>query len=98
MSINVRTNTIYILDSSGSLLALSNNNINILLTTEREILMDITIDWLNNYLYILMSSIANKNTIVYSIKKFDLNQDKIEEIVSGFDSKPLQIEVDPCNG
>ncbi|XP_022182108.1 proto-oncogene tyrosine-protein kinase ROS-like isoform X3 [Myzus persicae] len=98
MSINVRTNTMYILDSSGSLLALSNNKINILLTTEREILMDITIDWLNNYLYILMSSTTNKNTIVYSIKKIDLNQDKMEEIVSGFDSKPLQIEVDPCNG
>lgn len=59
--------------------------------------MDITIDWLNNHLYILMSSISNRNTIVYSIKKFDLEQKKVEEIISGFD-KPLQIEVDPCNG
>jgi len=69
-----------------------------LLTTERENLMDITIDWLNNHLYILMSSITNKNTIMYSIKKFDLYQNKIEDIVSGFDSDPLQIEVDPYNG
>lgn len=94
----MRTNTIYILQSSGSLLSLSNNKKKILLTTEREIFLDITIDWLNNYLYILMSSITNGNIIVYSIKKLDLNQNKIEEIVSGFDSKPLQIEVDPCNG
>jgi len=86
------------LDSSGSLLSLSNNKINTLLTTEKEILMDTTIDWLNNYLYILMSSKTNRNSIVYSIKKFDLEQKKIEEIISGFEYKPLQIEVDPCNG
>eukprot|EP00102_Acyrthosiphon_pisum_P027841 XP_016665051.1 PREDICTED: proto-oncogene tyrosine-protein kinase ROS isoform X2 [Acyrthosiphon pisum] len=98
ISINVRTNTIYILESTGSLLSFSNNKINILLTTEREILMDITVDWLNNNLYILMSSITNGNTIVYTIKKFYLDQHKIEKTVSGFDSKPLQIEVDPCNG
>lgn len=94
----MHTNTTYILQSPGSLLSLSNNKKKILLTTEREIFLNITIDWLNNYLYILMSSITNGNTIVYSIKKLDLNQNKIEEIVSGFDSKPLQIEVDPCNG
>jgi len=86
------------LDSSGSLISLSNNKINVLLTIEKETLMAITIDWLNNHLYILMSSVINENTIMYSIKKFDLYQDKIEEIVSGFNSKPLQIEVDPCNG
>jgi len=86
------------LDSSGSLISLSNNKINILLTTETEILKDISLDWLNNQLYILMSSVTNKNTIMYSIKKFDLYKNKIEEIVSGFESKPLKIEVDPCNG
>lgn len=69
-----------------------------MLTTVKEILIDISIDWLNNHLYILMSSITNDKTIVYSIKKLYLDQDKMEEIVSGFDSKPLQIEVDPCNG
>lgn len=94
----MRTNTIYILESSSSLLSFSNNKINILLTTEREILMQISLDWLNNIVYILMSSITNGNTIVYSINKFYLDQDKTEKIVSGFDSKPLQIEVDPCNG
>jgi len=79
-------------------MSISNNKINILLTTVKEILIDISIDWLNNHLYILMSSIAKDKTIVYSIKKFHLDEDKMEEIVSGFDSKPLQIEVDPCNG
>jgi len=75
---------------------MSNNKINILLTTKTEILKDITIDWFNNHLYLLMSS-TNKNTIVYTIKKFDVEQEKIEEISCGFDSEPLQIEVDPFN-
>lgn len=97
VSINIRTNILYILDSSGSVLSMSNNKISILLTTKKEILMDITIDWLNNHLYILMSS-TNKNTIVYSIKQFDYEQQKIEEIFCEFDSEPLQIEVDPLNG
>lgn len=60
--------------------------------------MDTTIDWLNNHLYILMSSTTNRNTTVYSIKKFDLELKQIEEVISGIDYKPLQIEVDPCNG
>lgn len=60
--------------------------------------MDTTIDWLNNQLYILMSSKTNRNSIVYSIKKFDIEQKKLEEIISGFDYKPLQMKVDPCNG
>lgn len=60
--------------------------------------MDTTIDWLNNQLYILMSSKTNRNSIVYSIKKFDIEQKKLEEIISGFDHKPLQMKVDPCNG
>jgi len=83
------------LNSSGSLLALSNNKTKTLFTTKKEILLDISIDWLNHQLYILMSS--NENTR-YNIKKFNLEQEKIEGIVSGFDSKPIQIEVDPCNG
>lgn len=60
--------------------------------------MDITIDWLNNYIYILMLSTSHKNIKVYSIKRFDLEEKKLVEIVSGFDHKPLQIKVDPCNG
>ncbi|XP_016664767.1 protein sevenless isoform X2 [Acyrthosiphon pisum] len=96
VSINIRTNTYYILESSGSLLALSDNKTKTLLTTKKEILMDISIDWINHQLYILMSS--TENTTAYSIKKFDLEQEKVDEIVSGFDSKPIQIEVDPCNG
>lgn len=86
------------MDSSGTLLSLVNNKINTLLSTEKEILMDTTIDWLNNQLYILMSSKTNRNSIVYSIKKFDIEQNKLEEIISGFDYKPLQMKVDPCNG
>lgn len=86
------------MDSSGTLLSLVNNKINTLLSTEKEILMDTTIDWLNNQLYILMSSKTNRNSIVYSIKKFDVEQKKLEEIISGFDYKPLQMKVDPCNG
>lgn len=61
-------------------------------------LMDTTIDWLNNYLYILILSMKNKNTKIYSIKKFDLEQNKLTDIISEFDHKPFQIEVDPVNG
>lgn len=75
-----------------------NNEVNILLSIEKEALMDITIDWLNNYLYILTSSLTNRNTTVYSIKKFDLEEKKIVDILTGFDNKPFQIGVDPCNG
>lgn len=74
------------------------NEINILLSTEKEVLMDTTIDWLNNYLYILTSSLTNRNITVYSIKKFDLEEKKIIDVLTGFDYKPFQIEVDPCNG
>ncbi|XP_050056431.1 proto-oncogene tyrosine-protein kinase ROS isoform X5 [Aphis gossypii] len=98
VSFNIHTNTTFIVDSSGTLLSLVNNKINTLLSTEKEILMDTTIDWLNNQLYILMSSKTNRNSIVYSIKKFDVEQKKLEEIISGFDYKPLQMKVDPCNG
>lgn len=98
MSINIHKNITYITDSSGSLLALLNNSISVMLTTDKEILMDTTFDWLNNYLYILMSSMPNKNTKVYSIKKFDLERKKLIEVVSGFDDKPYQIGVDPYNG
>lgn len=97
VSINIRTNTYYILDTSGSLLALTNNKIKTLLTTKKDIkLLDISIDWLNHQLYILMSS--KENNTAYSIKKFDLKREKIEEIVSGFDLKPIQMKVDPYNG
>jgi len=84
------------LESSGSLLALSNNKITTLLTTKKKILLDISIDWLNHQLYILMSS--KENNTAYSINKYDLKREKIEEIVSGFGKKPIQIEVDPYNG
>lgn len=85
------------MDSSGTLLSLVNNKINTLFSTEKEILMDTTIDWLNNNLYIVMTK-TNRNATTYSIKKFDLEQKKLEEIISGFDYKPLQMKVDPCNG
>lgn len=98
VSINIHKNITYITDSAGSLLSLLNNKINILLTSNKEMLMDTTFDWLNNCLYILMSSTPNKNTKVYSIKKFDLEQKKLIDVVSGFDDKPSQIGVDPCNG
>lgn len=90
---NIQKNITYISDSSGSLLSLSSNMINILLTG-KDILMDTTLDWLNNDLYILTLTINRK----YSIKKFNLEQKKLVEIVSGLDYKPFQIEVDPCNG
>lgn len=90
---NIQKNITYISDSSGSLLSLSSNMINILLTG-KDILMDTTLDWLNNDLYILTLTTNRK----YSIKKFNLEQKKLVEIVSGLDYKPFQIEVDPCNG
>jgi hypothetical protein len=95
---DISKNITYISDSSGSLLSLVNNKTYVLLTTKKEILMDLTIDWLNNHLYILILSTINSDTKVYSIKKFDLEQKKMFEVVSGFDYKPFQIEVDPCNG
>jgi len=56
--------------------------------------MDITYDWINRRLYILIH-----NTTAYTLRKYDLQQGKIEDLVSGFDSnKPIQIQVDPCNG
>lgn len=91
---NIQKNITYISDSSGSLLSLSSNMINILLTTEKEILMDTTLDWLNNDIYILTLTTNRK----YSIKKFYIEQKKLVEIVSGLDYRPFQIEVDPCNG
>lgn len=94
---NIYQNIIYITDSSGTLLSLSNNKLNILLVTEEEVYNDLTIDWLNNHLYILSSSIKNRNTTLYSIKKYDIEQKKIE-IISEFNYQPIQIEVDPCNG
>lgn len=98
MSINIHKNITYFTDSSGSLLSLLNNKIQVIFTTTKEIMLDITFDWLNNYLYILMSSMPNKNTKVFSIKKFDLERKKLIEVVSGFDDKPYQIGVDSCNG
>ncbi|XP_025412408.1 proto-oncogene tyrosine-protein kinase ROS isoform X3 [Sipha flava] len=98
VSMDISKNITYISDSSGSLLSLVNNKTYVLLTTKKEILMDLTIDWLNNHLYILILSTINSDTKVYSIKKFDLEQKKMFEVVSGFDYKPFQIEVDPCNG
>lgn len=98
VSMNIYQNITYIIDSSGSLLSLTNDKLNILLITEKEVFMDITIDWLNNHLYILTSSMKTRNTTVYSIKKFDIEQKKIVEIISEINQQPFQIEVDPCNG
>lgn len=91
---NIQKNITYISDSSGSLISLSSNMINILLTTEKEILLDTTLDWLNNNLYILTSTTNRK----YSIKKFSIENNNLVEIISGLNYKPFQIEVDPCNG
>jgi len=74
---------------------LLNNKITILFNTQKEILMDTTFDWLNNHIYILMFSLTSR---MYNIKKFDLEREKLVEIVSGFEYKPIQIEIDPCNG
>ncbi|XP_060872742.1 serine/threonine-protein kinase pakF-like isoform X2 [Metopolophium dirhodum] len=93
VSINIRTNTYYILESSGSLYAFSKNKTKTLLTT-REILTDISYDWLNHQLYILIQS---NTTTAYSIKKIDLEHEILEEVVSGFGAI-TQIEVDPYNG
>jgi len=81
------------LESSGSLYAFSKNKTTILLTT-REILTDISYDWLNHQLYIL---IQDNITSAYSIKKIDMEHEILEEIVSGFGAI-TQIEVDPYNG
>lgn len=97
MSINIHKNITYITDSI-SLVSLLNNKIDVLLTSDKNTLLDTTIDWLNNHLYILMSSMTSRNITVYSIKRFDLEQQILVEIVSGFNQKPFQIKVDPCNG
>lgn len=81
------------MESSGSLYEFSKNKTKTLLKT-REILTDISYDWLNHQLYILIQ--ANITT-GYSIKKIDLEHEILEEIVSGLDAI-TQIEVDPYNG
>lgn len=97
VSINIHTNVTYITDSV-SLMSLLNNKINVLLTSDKNTLLDTTIDWLNNHIYILMSSMTSRNITLYSIERFDLEQQISVEIVSGLIQKPFQIKVDPCNG
>ncbi|XP_026804178.1 uncharacterized protein LOC113547843 isoform X1 [Rhopalosiphum maidis] len=94
VSINIHTNTLYIIDSSSSLLEFSNNKINIL-TIERHLLQNIKIDWVNNILYILIAT-TNLDTINYSVKILNLKENTLEDLLLLFCSKPLQIEEDPC--
>lgn len=55
--------------------------------------LDLSVDWLNNYLYIL-GEIHGK----YIIKRCSLNGDNLTVAYAGLRVKPSTMEIDPYNG
>lgn len=60
--------------------------------------LDLSIDWLNDQLYILGEVAHNSRTKVFQITRFGLNGGGLTVAVAGLLTKPHHIEVDPYNG
>lgn len=61
----------------------------------------LSVDWLNNYLYILGEKIVNNHhnsPKSWAILRCDLNGKKLTVAVGGLNKKPDHIDVDPYNG
>ncbi|XP_025828950.1 proto-oncogene tyrosine-protein kinase ROS isoform X3 [Agrilus planipennis] len=57
---------------------------------------DLSVDWLNNQLYILGETSGPKKT--WQVTRCDLDGKGIQVAVAGLQEKPHHMEVDPCNG
>ncbi|XP_050428827.1 proto-oncogene tyrosine-protein kinase ROS isoform X2 [Adelges cooleyi] len=98
VSLNTHTKVMYIADSSGRLLSVSNDKkVEVLLPHGNDIILEMSFDWLNNQMFILMSTLTN-NVTTYNIYKFDIQQKNLINVALGFDKRPIQMKVDPCNG
>lgn len=59
--------------------------------------LDLSVDWLNQHLYILGEVSHNKGTL-WQVARCSLDGRGLTVAVAGITSKPLHIEVDPYNG
>lgn len=100
IAIHISKRLIFISDSHGSVMKmpLSRNNrnkITYLLPPFQDFMpLDLSIDWLNNQLYIL----GEVNDRMWQIARCDLDGRGLTIAVAGLRTKPYSIEVDPYNG
>lgn len=103
LGFHVAKKLIFIVDAEGDLFELHINKDS---TTKRNILkqenldffpLDVTVDWLNNYLYIVGEM---KYQIIprYIIKRCDLNCTSLTVAYADLPKKPTGMQIDPING
>lgn len=100
LGIHISKKLLFISDSKGNVIKMSLNKPNdfdkryILTPKNIDFLpLDLSVDWLNNQLYILGESHGK-----YSIKRCSLDGDNLTVAYAGLPSKPSTIEIDPYNG
>lgn len=55
--------------------------------------LDLSMDWLNNQLYVL-----GEKQYLWQIERCELDGTRLQVAIAGLRDKPQQIEVDPYNG
>ncbi|XP_066156235.1 proto-oncogene tyrosine-protein kinase ROS isoform X1 [Euwallacea fornicatus] len=60
--------------------------------------LDISVDWINNQLYILGEMKIRKKPKMYLIKRCFLDGSSLTVAYAGLIKRPIAMEIDPCNG
>lgn len=104
VAIHVKQQLLFVSESSGNVLkmTLSNNtnkNAQAILSASSISFtpLDLSIDWLNNHLYIL-GELNHRRSTVWQIARCGLDGSDVTVAVAGLRRKPYNIEVDPYNG
>lgn len=107
IALDVHREYIYIAESDGCIYQIS-LQLNVNKSEKREIICQknglnfmpllVSVDWLNEHLYILGEIISNTQVKTWSISRCDLNGKNLIASILTMNAKPLNIEVDPQNG
>lgn len=109
MGIDISEDILFISDSNGSVIktTLSKGGVGEIVFNSSMVSykpLDLSVDWLNKYLYILgeinHSKLASKegNNSRWQIFRCDYEGKSPMVAYGGFNSRPIHIEVDPYNG
>lgn len=107
MAIHVSRQLLFISDSRGYIhqTSLSTYGNTTMLLTPQQLKfqpLDLSVDWLNDQLYILGEVVHERRTFsrskVFQITRFGLDGGGLTVAVAGLLTKPQHIEVDPYNG
>lgn len=105
IAVHIARKLLFVSDSTGSIYRMplkthttSSDSFTILTSTQINCLpLDLSVDWLNDQLYILCE-VRSQQQKVWQIIRSEMDGKGLTVAIAGLRSKPHHIEVDPYNG